>query len=86
MRLSKSFLVHNSNDSQIMVSSDHKVFSGMVRNNETGAFLVDLLKKDITEEEIIEAFLSEYNAPREVIEEDVKNALSILRSIGAIDE
>ncbi len=86
MKLNKNFITHKSDDKQIMISMDNEKFSGMIRSNETAAFIIDMLKEDTTREEIIAKMLNEYNASEELISSDVDKVLSVLRNIGAIDE
>lgn len=85
MKLRKEFITHESNGEQIMVSGSTDIFSGMVRSNHTAAFIVDCLKKETTQAEIVDAMVNRYDAPREVIEADVENIIGKLKSIGAID-
>ena len=61
-------------------------FSGMVRSNQTAGFIVECLKDEVTEEEIIEKMLAKYDAPREQITKDVEDVLAKLRGIGAVEE
>ena len=75
MKLKKSFITHTTGNEQILVAADNS-FSGLVRSNQTAAFIVDCLKK-------MEA---SYDAPRAVMEEDLKMVLGKLRSIGALTE
>lgn len=86
MRLKDGFITHESDGEQIMVAAGEARFSGMVRSNKTAAFIVDCLKEETSETEIVEQLLSIYDAPKEVIEQDVRRILDSLRSIGAIDE
>ena len=87
MKLNKNFITHRAGDEQqIMISVDHRKFSGLVKSNETASFIIDLLKDDITEEEIIQKMLAEYNASEEVIRTDVRRVLETLKKIGAIDD
>ena len=86
MKLKQGFITHNMGGEQVMVGTGAVSFSGLVRSNETAAFIVDRLKKETTKEEIVDAMLREYDAPREIIERDVEKILQTLRSIGALDE
>lgn len=86
MKLNKNFITHQSDDKQIMISMDNEKFSGMIRSNETAAYIIDMLKEDTTREEIIAKMLNEYNASEELISSDVDKVLSVLRNVGAIDE
>lgn len=44
MKLKDTFITHMSNGEQILVDASGK-FSGLIRNNETAAFIVECLKK-----------------------------------------
>ena len=48
--------------------------------------ILDLLKNDTTEADIIAAMKARFTAPEEIITRDVNKAISELRKIGAIDE
>ena len=85
MKLNRNFITQMMGSEQIMVATGGK-FSGMVRSNPTAAFIVDQLKQETGREEIIEAMLREYDAPREVIARDVDKILDTLRSVGALEE
>lgn len=86
MKLNSSFVTHNSGDEQIMVATGKNAFSGLVRNNKTAAFIVDQLKTEKTLDEIVDAVFEKYDAPREVIEADVKRVIESLKKVGAIDD
>lgn len=86
MKLRKEFITYAMDDRQIMVSSDTKRFSGMVRSNETAAFIIDCLKEETDKEGIVSKMLEKYDAPRETVAADVDKVLETLRSINAIDE
>lgn len=87
MKLKKGFITHNLMDEQIMVAAGPaaKQFHGIVRSNETAAFIVSCLKKDTTEEDIVNAILGEYDADRTTVQRDVHAILEKLKSIGAIE-
>lgn len=85
MKLKNEFITHNTGDEQIMVSAGTG-FSGLVKSNKTAAFIVDCLKTDTNENEIIEKILSKYDVSEETASADVCRILKTIRSIGAIDE
>ena len=86
MRLKKGFITQEVDGEQIMVATSDTVFCGLVRSNETAAFIVDCLKKETSQEEIANAMLDRYDASRDVIEKSVEDVLNKLRRIDAIDE
>lgn len=83
MRLNENFFTHEVEDEQIMIDIKGK-FQGIVTNNATAAFIVNCLKEETTFEEIVDKMFSEYDAPREQIEKDVKQILEKLKAINAI--
>ncbi len=85
MKLKDTFITHMSNGEQILVDASGK-FSGLIRNNETAAFIVECLKKDTTAEEIVDQMYEEYDASKEVLLKAVNDVVLQLRKAGAIDE
>ena len=75
-----------SNNKQVLVSTDRNIFSGLVRSNETAAYIVNLLEEETTREEVVNKMMSDYEASREDIERNVDKVLDTLRSVGALDE
>lgn len=85
MKLKKEFVTYDTDGKQIMVSVDTKRFSGMVKSNETAAFIINCLKEETDADSIVEKMLQEYDAPREVIAKDVQKVIDKLQEIGALD-
>lgn len=85
MRLKSDLITQNIDGQQFLVSVSGDSFNGIVRSNHTAAFIVDCLKKETTEEEIVDAMCRKYDAPREVLVADVKEILEKMRSINAIE-
>lgn len=85
MKLKKSFITHMSNGEQILVDVSGE-FSGLIRNNESAARIVDCLKTETSIIEIVEQLSLEYEASNEELESAVKTVIDKLRSVGAIDE
>ena len=85
MKLKNEFMTHMDGENQMMVDVSAK-FSGLVRSNKTAAEIIDLLKMDTTEENIISAMRKNYDASESVLKQDVHRIIETLRSIGAIDE
>ena len=86
MKLKQGFITHNMGGEQVMVGTGAVSFSGLVKSNETAAFIVDQLKKETSKEAFVDAMLKEYDAPRKVIERDVERILQTLRGINALEE
>ena len=85
MKLKKEFLTHKTMGEHFIVPTSAAEFKGIVQNNETAAFIVELLKSDITENEIVDRILVSYSdADRQTVTEDVTDILNKLRSIDAL--
>jgi methyltransferase-like protein len=85
MKLKSTFITHNSGNEQLMISAGGD-FNGMVRSNSTAGEIIDMMKKEITREEIIAAMLEKYEVEESVLSADVDKVIGKLREIGAIDE
>lgn len=86
MKLKSGFITHESADEHITVSAGGMAFSGMIRSNKTAGFIVECLKEDVTEAQIVEKLLQTYDADRSQVEQDVKDVIGKLRQVGAIEE
>ena len=85
MRLRKNYIARTSGNEPLLVPAGGSGFAGMVRGNRTLGAILELLRQDTTEEQIVEAMKKRFDAPEERIAADVKKALTELRKIGAID-
>ena len=82
MQINKDFTIQKVGSSYVAVpvGETSKHFHGMVRLNETGAFLWKLMaEKDCTEEELVDALLAEYDVAREIAANDVHRIVEQLR-------
>ena len=86
MKLNKEFLLHNTGGESILVPTGASGFSGVVRGNKTLGAVLELLKNETAEAELVAALKARFDAPAGAIEADVAKALAELRKIGAIDE
>lgn len=85
MKLKDTFITHMSNREQILVDVSGE-FSGLIRNNESAARIVDCLKTSTSVSKIVEQLSLEYEVSNEELESAVKTVIDKLRSVGAIDE
>ena len=85
MRLKDTFITHASDGEQVLIDVTSS-FAGLVRSNKTAAVIVEGLKKDTTEAQIVEVMYEKYDAPKEVLQKDVESIVEKLRGIGAIEE
>ena len=85
MKLKKEFITHIVGNESILVPTGEAGFSGVVRGNKTLGAVLELLKSDTTEEELVAAMKARFTAPDGAIETDVAKALAELQKIGALD-
>ena len=85
MKLKNTFVTQEMDGEQVMVEAGGG-FAGMVRSNQTAAFIIDQLKTETTKDAILDAMEKKYDAPRAVMAEDVDMVLANLKKIGALDE
>ncbi len=88
MKLKKGFCTQTISDGQVMVPTAEAEtdFRGIVRSNETAAFVVDMLKNETTKDEILNALKQEYEGDERKMEQDLLSVLDKLKSIDAIEE
>ena len=86
MKLKKEFITHDTGTESMLVPTGKAGFAGLVKGNKTLGAILELLRQDTTEADIVAAMKERFDAPEEIIARDVKKALSELRKIGAIDE
>ncbi len=87
MRIKKDFTIQKVGGSWIAVAvgETSKTFHGMVRLNETGAFLwKKMTEADRTVDELVDALLAEYEVDRETATRDVENLVNRFRESGIL--
>lgn len=61
-------------------------FNGIITFNEVGAEVFELLDGTRTLEQIVDEIAAIYNAPREIIESDIKKLIEKMKNHGLIEE
>lgn len=87
MQINKDFTIQKVGASfvAVPVGKTSKTFHGMIRLNETGAFLwKHMAEKDCSEAELVEALLGEYDVSREIAERDVHRVVEQLKESGIL--
>lgn len=81
MQIKKDFTIQKVGSSYVAVAvgESSKTFHGMIRLNETGAFLWNLMaEKDCSEDDLVGAILAEYDVDRETVVADVRRIVENL--------
>ena len=84
MKLNPKFLTHETKGEHITVSTTGTKFNGLIRSNPTAAFIVESLKTDTTQPEVVDKLLAKYDVDRLTAEKDVADIIGKLRAIGAV--
>lgn len=85
MKIKKGFILKEL-DGQVVAIPVGSDFSGVVKMNEIAAFLWKKLETGATEEELVKAVLSEYDATEEQAINAVKSTVELLKKNGFIEE
>ena len=85
MKLNDKFLVHEDGNTKFVVSTGETDFSGIARGNETAGFIIDCLRSDISEDEIVAKMRENWDVSDELARRDVRKIVDQLRDIGAVD-
>lgn len=86
MKLNDSFVSKQVCDDFVMISTQSSIFNGIVNGNDSALFIVECLKNDTTRDDIIKKMVEKYDAPQQILADDVDKVLLALRGISAIDE
>ena len=86
MHLKYTFEIMELSDQIIAVPIGDNVqaFRGVIKLNETSAFIFELLKEDITEDIIVDKLEMEYNAPKELLIHDVRRYIQEFNERGLL--
>ena len=87
MKLKQGFVISKAGEDYVAVATGQagKSFQGLVRNNATAAFLLEQLKNECSEEELIQALLDTYDVDRETAEKDVEVFVKTIRDAGMLE-
>lgn len=86
MKLKSEYITQEIDGTLFLVAIGSESFRGIVKSNSTAAYIINLLKNEITLDEIAEAIYAKYDAPMDTIVADMNKVINSLRSIKAIEE
>lgn len=87
MRIDQRFILREVAGEYIVVPTGKKAESckGLIFLNSSGAFLWSCLQEECTQEELVSQMLQEYDAPVDVLWEDLKQFLLKMQEIGCLE-
>jgi hypothetical protein len=88
MKRKKECLLRKIGEMYMIVPVENKqiLLDRIVLINETGAYLWDLLEREMTKEEMLDAMQSEYSIDREVAEDDLTEFLKKMQAAGLLED
>jgi hypothetical protein len=86
MKLKSGVIINEMNGEYVAVAAGEagKAFNGMIRMNETAAFIAKTLQNEIDEEGVVNALCSEYEVDVKTAEDNVRAVIAKLDSAGLI--
>lgn len=87
MKIKNGFVLHNVGDENIVVAVGKMTtkFHGMIRLNDTGAFIFKLLEKGTDENGIVSALMTEYGIDEATAKTASSSFLSQLTEAGVLE-
>ncbi|MGN0334455.1 MAG: PqqD family protein [Lachnospiraceae bacterium] len=80
MKVDKEFILREIVGEYVIIPTGKTVlsFNGLISVNEVGAFLWNMLQKDVTVDELVAGVLEEYDVDEETAREDIQAFLDVL--------
>ena len=87
MKIKDGFVVRELAGQSIVVALGEasKIFNGMIKLNDTGRLIWDMLAEGKTKDEIADRFAAEYDVAREVAENDIGAFIETLQGAGILE-
>ena len=81
MKLKEGFIFRKIAGDNVVVPIGQQIkeFNGLIKLNESGAFLWNILKEGSSKEELVDKLLEEYEIDRDFAENDVEKFINILK-------
>ena len=87
MKIKKGFVVRSIAGESVVVALGEasRSFNGIIKLNETGRFLWDLLAEGASSEELHARMMEEYDVSSDIAKADIEKFVSSLRGAGIIE-
>ena len=88
MKIKDGFVVRELAGQSIVVALGEasKTFNGMIKLNDTGRLIWDMLAEGKAKEEIADRFVAEYDVEREIAERDINAFVETLQGAGIFED
>ncbi len=86
MKLKYQFMIQKVGDHYMAVdvSGDKSDFKGIIKLNETGKFIFECLKEDVSVDDLITKVMNEFNGNKEEVESGVREYCQTLQDKGLL--
>ena len=89
MKLKDDYIIYDASEEEriaVATGDSAEQFNGLLRANKTAGVILEYLKEDVTEDELVAKMLERYDASEEEIRSGVNDVLEALRGVGALEE
>lgn len=86
MKLNKNFIMHTMDGETVVVPTAEAGFHGLIQGNKSVEAILQCLEHDTTEEEILKNLTERFDGDESLMRADIRDVVSRLKKIGAIDE
>lgn len=88
MKIDKQFILRRIAGDYVIIPTGKTTldFNGLITVNEQGAFLWERLRQEVTQQELVQALLAEYEVDEATAAADVEEFLAILRKCRMLRE
>jgi hypothetical protein len=88
MKIKDGFVVRDLAGQSIVVALGEasKTFNGMIKLNDTGRLIWDMLAEGKSKDEIVDRFTAEYDVEREIAERDVSAFIETLQGADILEQ
>lgn len=87
MKIKNGFVVREIAGECVVVALGEasKIFNGIIKLNETGRMIWDMLAKGCEKQEVVDAILQEYDADRDTVEADFDRFVETLKGANILE-
>ncbi len=87
MRVKYEFAIQKVTDGYVAVTvgDDAEKSSGLLRMNRSAAFMMEQMKREITEEQLVDKLVETFDADRETLQECVRDFVLQLQQAGVLE-
>ncbi len=85
MKLIDGLVINSMGDEYVVMAPGSDVFKGVIRLNQTGAFLFDAMKKEFTREKLADMLTKEYDVDFDTAVADSNKILDLFIESGLVD-